>query len=177
MDTVAVYWEPKIKTYGIQKKSNLSLFKITFPADRIGAWGVRFLSIAQKCDRFIMTVGHCIDSSTFQISQLVGQTESAQYRKELENVVREDQDMSFSIDAPADAIFFHGPHFGDRYGIAEAAFGILARQKLKILAAGCTGSSIYIVLPDQTAGTAARFLSEAFDVPSPRKKRRDGHVR
>ena len=67
--------------------------------------------------------------------------------------------------APVELIYFQGPHYGDRYGIAHAAFGTLEAQNLKILAAGCTGASIYIIVPEKSAQTAVRCLSEAFEIP------------
>ena len=66
------------------------------------------------------------------------------------------------IETPVDLVYFQGPHFGDRYGIAAAAFGALETQGIQLLAAGCTGASIYIVVPDKRAQAVIRCLSEPF---------------
>ena len=41
-----------------------------------------------------------------------------------------------------------------------AAFGALETQGIQLLAAGCTGASIYIVVPDKKAQAVIRCLSE-----------------
>ena len=50
--------------------------------------------------------------------------------------------------APVELIYLHGPHFQDRYGIAEAALSPLQKADIPILAAGCSGTSVYIVVPE-----------------------------
>jgi aspartokinase len=69
------------------------------------------------------------------------------------------------VDADVELIYFQGPHFGDRYGIADAAFGALFAADVPVLAAACTAASIYIALPKDTAGRACKALSESFVVP------------
>lgn len=51
-------------------------------------------------------------------------------------------------------LYFHGPHFGDRYGIFNAAAACLENEGLELLLAGCTGASVTLVLP-MGQGTAA----------------------
>ena len=63
------------------------------------------------------------------------------------------------------AISSYGPHFGDRYGIADSVFRTLTANSVPILAAGCSGSAVYLVLPQGRAQDARQFLSEAFEVP------------
>jgi hypothetical protein len=63
-------------------------------------------------------------------------------------------------------IFLHGPHFGDRYGIADAAVGALTKKGIPIVALGCTASSIYLVMPEDQREAAGRSLKEAFLMPS-----------
>jgi len=35
METIAVYWEPRIKTYGLNTLNNLSLFEFYYPEEKI----------------------------------------------------------------------------------------------------------------------------------------------
>ena len=62
-------------------------------------------------------------------------------------------------------ISFQGPHFGDRYGIADTAFKALARQGVPILITVCSGAALYIVLPENKLHEARPLLAEAFEVP------------
>ena len=74
----------------------------------------------------------------------------------------------FEIDSPVELIYFQGPHFGDRYGIADAAFRALAGQE--VLAAGFSGASVYIVVADKQAQATIECLSEAFITPAAPEK-------
>ena len=42
---------------------------------------------------------------------------------------------------PVAGIFLHGPHFGDRYGIAHTLVAALEKAHIKLLALSCTISS------------------------------------
>ena len=67
---------------------------------------------------------------------------------------------------PAEMVFFQGPHFGDRYGILDAAVRGLAARRVKMTAAACSGACIYIVLPEgKSEGAAVAALSEVFEIP------------
>ena len=70
------------------------------------------------------------------------------------------------VEAPVELIYFQGPHFGDRYGIADAALGALADAKVPLRAMACSGASVYIVVPEGFARQAGKALSQAFIVPS-----------
>jgi hypothetical protein len=73
--------------------------------------------------------------------------------------------LDLRMESPVEMIFFYGPHFGDRYGIADTALGILREKGLPIIAAGCTGASVYIILPENCAAKARDVLSDSFDTP------------
>lgn len=68
--------------------------------------------------------------------------------------------------SPVELLYFHGPHFQDRFGVADAMFGELQKHQVKILAAGCTGTSIYLVLKDKMAKPTAKILTNIFQVPN-----------
>ena len=64
--------------------------------------------------------------------------------------------------APVALIYLHGPHFQDRYGIAEAALSPLQKADIPVLATGCSGTSVYIVVHENRADEAATCLAETF---------------
>jgi aspartokinase len=74
--------------------------------------------------------------------------------------------------SPAELVFFQGPHFGDRYGIFHAAAKALSDRGLTMLACTCSGSCIYIVLPNGKSGEAVQALADAFEIPKPIASRR-----
>ena len=65
---------------------------------------------------------------------------------------------------PVGIIFFHGPHFGDRYGIADATLAALSKAHVKVIASGCSSSSVYMVLSQDDLERAEEVLREPLEV-------------
>jgi aspartokinase len=66
---------------------------------------------------------------------------------------------------PVEVVYFYGPHFGDRYGIAEAALKVLTESGIRATASACSGSCVYLVLPEGQSEEAVRALSRTFEIP------------
>jgi len=79
--------------------------------------------------------------------------------------IRGDAEDSFQVVSPVELVYFQGPHFGDRYGIFYSALSILERHQIHVLLAGCSGSAIYLVLPQAGIEKSRPILAEAFEVP------------
>ena len=77
--------------------------------------------------------------------------------------------LEINMESSLEMIHFQGPHFGDRYGIANAAFDALAKEEIEPIAVCCAGSSVYMVLPPRTGGDALRILSTPFQIPDREK--------
>jgi len=69
-----------------------------------------------------------------------------------------------------DAVFFQGPHFGDRYGIMDYTFKALDAHRVPLLSAVCSVASIYLLLPVGWGQKAKMHLTAAFEIP---KEKRD----
>jgi aspartokinase len=65
----------------------------------------------------------------------------------------------------AELVFFQGPHFGDRYGIADVALEALAGKGVEMMAIVCSGACIYILLPEGKSEEAVLVLAETFEIP------------
>jgi len=165
LETIAVYWEPIIKTYGLFLKTDLSLVRISFPIDQTTFWGSRIQESDQAEGGFIMVVGHIFDGNRMQLSLLFENSKSGVEKKILETIIEKQPATFITVDTPVELIYFQGPHFGDRYGIADAAFTPFVENKVTILASGCASASIYIVVPEHMAQLAVKILSEKFIVP------------
>jgi hypothetical protein len=83
----------------------------------------------------------------------------------LEQAVQRDADKFTYRTSPAELVFFQGPHFGDRYGIADVAVAALAGGGVQMMAVVCSGACIYIVLPEGKSEEAGRVLAETFEIP------------
>jgi len=66
---------------------------------------------------------------------------------------------------PVAGIFLHGPHFGDRYGIAQALVESLEKAHIAILALSCTISSISLIIRQHQLAAAQLVLGHTFASP------------
>jgi aspartokinase len=71
----------------------------------------------------------------------------------------------YSCRGPVSVLFVHGPHFGDRYGIANAFITALRNADIPILALSCAVSSISAVIEGNDPGKALEALSARFQTP------------
>lgn len=165
METIAVYWEPVIKTYGFMEKTGLSLFRFSCPVDRMVDWGQCLLEWGTAGDGFLMAAGSGLNGQTLQFNLLFEQKGVDRYGAILEKWMTEEPRMSLQVENPVELIYFHGPHYGDRYGIASAALKALAVQAVPVLAMACTGASVYLIMPEGKARSARKALGQAFLTP------------
>ncbi len=166
METVAVYWEEKIKTYGFNEIRGLAHIQAAIGLDRMADLGraIEDMGGTQISMRFVL--GHC----SYDYGLCIGLLIEQQWEKEMVNHLREVLGEAYAdtieSTAPVGLVFFHGPHFGDRYGIADSAFGTLTDKGIPIVAAGCSVNSVYLVLPETRLEDAKTSLAEAFALPS-----------
>lgn len=164
METIAVYWEPIVRVYGFDIKADISLLHLKCSTETIDT----FLNDIEQ---------HVETSSTFLFSQLQLQQPGmahlylaadhdhiSDYRNGLETD-RMDSDLMVTAFSPVDLLFFHGPHFQDRFGIANNVFKTLDPMGITVHTIGCTGTSIFIVTGGGQAEKAREMLTEAFAVP------------
>jgi aspartokinase len=67
--------------------------------------------------------------------------------------------------APVAGLFLHGPHFGDRYGIAHTLVDALGKAHISLLALSCTISSISLIIRQQELAAAQLVLGNTFAAP------------
>lgn len=160
METIAVYWEPRIKTYGFQRITDLALIGFSCPLSKIRSLG-KILSkdnLKTLRPKFIIA-----QVSDHEISFIfcVPLKESKDFRTSLQKT---SNPTLHKYIHPVSIIFFHGPHFGDRYGIADATFSSLSKAGIKILASGCSSASVFLVLAPPDIDKAEEALAETFEV-------------
>ena len=74
--------------------------------------------------------------------------------------------MKVEHETAAEMVLFQGPHFGDRYGIADAWVSAVAKADVRVLASACTGATVQIVLREGASAAAIDALSAAFTIPT-----------
>ena len=160
METIAVYWEQPIKTYGFQKVTDLILIEFSYPVKEITSLG---RTLSRDTLRMV--------KSEFIIAQELGEMISItlclsqkEYRDFWVSLAQAPGSTPCEYTYPVGIIYFHGPHFGDRYGIAEATFSALSQADIEIVASGCSASSVFVVLAQDDIARAENVLSHTFEV-------------
>jgi aspartokinase len=160
METIAVYWEPRIKTYGFQRITDLALIEFSYALSDIKSLGEIFSKNDLKTLRpkFILSQ---VTNHEISFIFCFPLKESKGLRTSLEKT---SSPTSYRYMHPVSIVFFHGPHFGDRYGIADATFSTLSKAGIKILASGCSLASVFLVLAQHDIDKAEEALAETFEV-------------
>lgn len=190
METSAVFWEPKIKTYGFQLEKDLSLWELEIQ------WLER-----DSMDALV----EILEKREFAFSLLLGQVTNDAHlnlylvvKREIEDLFLDPQTMfkekSFHhghscdersvmnsspenerkrdrkvVQTPVELVHFQGPHYCDRYGIAYTAFKAIESKGISIIASGCSVSCVYLLLPEGYGEQARQILNERFEVPKKRQ--------
>ena len=166
METIAVYWENKAKTYGFQVERDLSLFQISVAPFEMAELGSTLFNDTSGI-RFSWVLAQSAgDHQRLKIYLLLNQEWAPSMQGIVERARENDIDFNLQTTSPVELIYFHGPHFGDRYGIADTALGTLRRKGLPIIATGCTGASVYIIAPEKQSAEIKQILSGVFDTPN-----------
>ena len=165
METSAVYWESRIKIYGFQKTPDLCLIELILNTDQMEECAYCIQELDDQGVRFDLTLAQRSGDNKFYLYLIVKCEWEKQITEHIQKTIQTDAGGILRVQPNVAMIHFQGPHFGDRYGIAETVFGVLIDNDIPILASGCSGSAIHLVFPENSAEAAARLLSAAFEVP------------
>ena len=166
METIAVYWEPVIRVYGFDIREDAALIELDFPLSAAACWGHGVESLAGSSPPgFLLLLLQYVDTDTARICIAVKQEHAAGCLRELEKFTPFGDKKTIRIHQPVDILFFHGPHFQERYGIAAAVFQAIDPQNVTLHCVGCTGTSVYLVVDAGQAEQARAMLSASFTVP------------
>lgn len=165
METIAVYWEPKIKTYGFQYAADLCMLELSLQSGQMAAWGLRIQELGELGISFDLVLVQQTGGQGLEVYLVFPRQCEDKALNYFHQIIQEKGDGTARIVSPVDLIHLSGPHFGDRYGIAKAAFMALAGHGVPVLASGCSASCIYLVLPEKRAAEARDALSEVFETP------------
>lgn len=160
METIAVYWEQPIKTYGFQKVTDLVLVEFSYPLKEIRSLG---RTLSQDALQKVKAEFIIVQESGESISITLCLSEK-EYKDFWVSVADAPGSTPCKYTFPVGIIYFHGPHFGDRYGIAEATFSTLSEADIEIVASGCSASSVFVVLAQDDIARAENVLNHTFEV-------------
>jgi aspartokinase len=165
VETFAVYWEPKPKTYGFKEVIDLSLLNIEIKPGKMSQWGLMLMELADLDFGFHLILAKYSTHQKFRLYILLEKPWADHVLSYIGRKIDLDSEKDFHLTYPVELISFQGPHFGDRYGIADTAFKALDGQGVPILITVCSGAAVYMVLPEKKLKDARPLFLEAFEVP------------
>ena len=165
LETIAVYWEPRIKTYGLKEVLGLTMIKLEVKTIRLGKWGHLIGETGDRELSFELVLLQYKNAEELRLNLLFKASQEKEIIPHMNNFIDQNKGETLEILSPVEMVYFFGPHFGDRYGIAEAAVSALDGESLSVLAMGCSVSFIYIVLQEGTALQAKNLLAKNFEIP------------
>jgi hypothetical protein len=159
METVAVYWESKIRTYGFNLQEGLILSRVSLPCADLSCWGETLQSLDAGEATFRL-----VWAGTGNSGQIVFCLAcDAGHWTQLRPLIKRDLDPA-GVQV-VDILFLQGPHFGDRYGIMDFTYQALAKGPISLISAVCSVATIYLVLPGGWGRKAQSLLAQAFEIP------------
>jgi len=165
METVAMYWESQIKTYGFQVVKALAFYKYTLPTDLSAQWGRAIERLEESRKRLHLLSAQMNESSGLDLLLLCEPEQGVSLARHLETEMPEVAGCRSRVITPVELIFFQGPHFGDRFGVADFTYRALKEHADLLLAAAFSCASIYLILPEGAAEETKTMLAAAFRIP------------
>lgn len=162
---VASYQEKRPKVYGLDWAAKQSLLRIPIKKDNLRATGEIFKRISQLGFRLTFLVTS--PSKENNAANLLFCVPRSDISGCAEILKQFPGDKSMGFEASAVASFsMNGPHFGDRYGIANDLITALAAAHVELLGLSCSIASISGVVPADQIHSALTAIQGCFEVPS-----------
>lgn len=163
VETVAVYWEPRIRIYGMDIQHGLSLLQVE--CDPEAFTHDQWLQLGAQQEKFRLLVTQAGQEQKRRCMFLIQQDYHSAIRAAITGLQGKNFRSRLIAEEQADMVSFHGPHFHDRYGIAELTYSSLHTSGCRLLVSGCTGTSVNVVVAGGQAEAAAECLRQVCIVP------------
>lgn len=171
METIAVYWEPIIRTYGFNLLEKQVFCQVTLPLENLGVLGGTFQQLDDKQVGFRLAWAQAQGRHGMKFFLLCDDGHWQYLRPSWERALGSGVDLGLRSQTIVDIVFFHGPHFGDRYGILDYTFRALVPDQIPLLAVTCSVATIYLVVIAGRGGRLKEQLSKAFKIPTHTKSK------
>lgn len=157
--TIASYEEKVIRIYGLVQQPGLDLWNLELPTSGLKNLGAVLADLGRQGAKmpFVVALPSAEDRLIFSFCFPRTQTTAIRdaFSRHLGTAV-------VSHHPRTAVLFIHGPHFGDRYGIAHTLTTALKNAGITLLAMGCTVSSISVVISDEELAKAVQTLDATF---------------
>jgi aspartokinase len=164
IETIATYWEPVIKIYGSNLKTGVTALSVSFSALHLLPV-LSFLSDVEEVDSFKVIALNTADQNSNNLLLLVTTAVGIKLVKSLRRRFDQSGGVAIAEQPGLEVVYFHGPHFQDRYGVANAVVKTIEKANVECVFLNCSGTSIFLVTPAHVGSLAQKALEKVFMVP------------
>lgn len=174
METIAVYRESRIRTYGFCVREGLLLGRLTFAGGPSALTADTLAVMGQGDGSFQWVWAQPAHGSGIEIFLLCSADRQADVEQLICQVLGQSTLAAEEALSLVDLLYFQGPHFGDRYGIADFTLRALTQVQVPLIAVTCSGSVIGLVVPAGWGCKTESILSREFEIPMGQRSRPTG---
>ena len=127
------------------------MLALEFQSGQLPEWGLGLYEMDDFGLRFELVLTQLKGENVLQLYLLFERKWEERLINHINQVIRKDAGETFHITSPVEMVNFFGPHFGERYGIADSVFRALTPKAIPVLLASFSGSIVYLVLPEGMA--------------------------
>ena len=161
-EVVASYQEKAPRIYCLNRLEDLDLWEVAVPSSQaLASLAQIFFAMGEQGARLPFLVALPGPAEELILAFCL----PASVPQQIESLLNQTAALRVSRQSPTAAFFTHGPHFGDRYGIANLLAASLDEAKVPLLALSCAISSLSVVVPQEDAPRAAAALEATFGAP------------
>lgn len=164
-EIISSYQEQIIKAFYIVPETGLDLWTAGVRNEHLPTLADALKTLDSRDLRSPFITGHCLPDSSWLFACCFSHEKRgtvADLFESLSGASRADCKGSVGV------CYMHGPHFIDRYGIADALATCLRQATVRLVALSCTLSSISFVVEGGTLDAAIKALEPGFQVPTTR---------
>lgn len=165
METIAVYFEPVAKSYGLHTVTGVAMVRTPLDLGRVPRSECPGPPPRPPCGKFSFVMLQWEPGQAGILYAVAAPEDIPAVLKSFGRWAVADTAAGARDRQPVEMVFFQGPHFYERYGIAAAALDKLREKKAGLLLAGFSGSMAYLVVPTRTAESVKAALAECFRLP------------
>lgn len=164
-ETIAVYWEPVIRTYGFNLLERHTLCLFNLPMSGLIQWNRALKDVGNQERGFQLVWSLAQQAGFIKFFLLCDDNGWNRLCPLWEAMAGADMDNATFTKSRVDTIFFQGPHFGDRHGIMDYTYKALETSRVPLSAVTCSAASIYLVVPEGWGQKTQQVLGKAFEIP------------
>ena len=160
---IASYQEKIVRIYDIVQQGELDLWSLVVEQSGLTNLGEALMALGQRQIRMPFVTALLSPENRLVFNCCFPGKEDSQIRETFSSHLG---NTLLTHRFQVAALFIHGPHFGDRYGIANTLVRALEKGGISLLALGCAVSSISVIIREEDLAAAVKALETTFQKSS-----------